>query len=257
MPSDRTSNEADFLLYERSARQYDRARFAGVAGRWGHTRQAAILRSLADTWTGKRVLEIGCGTGRITAELVRWGANVVATDISEEMLRVAAARFDGCEPARVPRFRVMSVFDIDVDLQEYDFVVMINVIGRLSDAGQAIRGIASRMSERSRLIFTFPCLTSVLLPAGLIVNLRGRSLTRDVTSRWYSPGTIEDLCRSAGMEVVQFRGNHYVPVPRLLFPTLPFFWACDRTVGKLFPRRCPSVFAECRLADARDSLGTS
>jgi len=248
MPSDRVSNQADFLLYERSARQYDRLRFAGVAGRWGHARQVEILKSLADTWTGKRVLEIGCGTGRITAELVRWGANVVATDISEEMLHVAAARFDGADLSRTPRFRVMSVFDIDVDLREYDFVIMINVMGRLSNAGEAIRGIASKMSAQGRLIFTFPCLTSILLPVGLIVNLRGRSLTRDVTSRWYSPRTIEDLCRSAGMDVVRFRGNHYVPVPRLLFPMLPFFWACDRTVGKLFPRRCPSVFAECRLA---------
>jgi 2-polyprenyl-3-methyl-5-hydroxy-6-metoxy-1,4-benzoquinol methylase len=248
MPTDRISNHADFLLYERSAPQYDRVRFAGIAGRWGHARQVEILKSLADTWTGKRVLEIGCGTGRITAELVHWGADVTAADISEEMLRVAAARFDGVDPSRAPRFRVMSVFDIDVDLREYDLVVMINVMGRLSNAGEAIRGIASKMSPQGRLIFTFPCLTSVLFAAGLVVNLKGRSLTRDVTSRWYSPRMIEDLCRSAGLEVVRFRGNHYVPAPRLLFPTLPFFWACDRTVGRLFPHRCPSVFADCRLA---------
>jgi len=250
MLCDQTSNKADYLLYTKSAGEYDRVRFAGVAGRWGHGRQVEILRSFADTWAGKNVLEIGCGTGRITAELVRWGANVVATDISQEMLDVARGRFDGRDPSRIPHFRVMSVFDIDVSLQEYDFVIMINVMGRLSNAHQAIREIASRMSARGRLIFTFPCLTSVLLPVAIVVNLRGRSVTRDVTSRWYTPGKIEDYCRSAGLEIVGFRGNHYVPVPRLLFVTLPFFWACDKVLGKLLPQRCPSVFAECRISNA-------
>lgn len=239
--------DADFRLYERTARQYDRVRFSGLAGRWGHRRQVEILRSFSADWRGKRVLEIGCGTGRITEALACWGTRVTATDISGKMLEVAQDRLRSQPNITAPEFRIMSVFDCDVDLRVYDCVIMVNVLGRLSDPGRALREIASRMDGRSRLIFTFPCLTSVLLPAALFVNRRGRSLTRDVTSRWYTPKTIQSYCRSADLEIVQFRGNHYVPVPRLLFPTLPLFWACDQVIGRLAPRRCPSVFVECRI----------
>jgi len=244
------SNEADYRLYTESAGRYDRVRFGGWAGQWGHQRQVEILRTLADDWRGKRVLEIGCGTGRITEMLVRWGANVTASDITTEMLEVARTRFQGYDPSRIPEFRVMSVFDIDIDLQRYDYVIMVNVFGRLSNARDAIQGIASRMSQDGRLVFSFPCLTSVLLPFGLLVNARGKSLSRDATSRWYRPKTIADYCHAVGLDIVRFRGNHYVPVPRLLFWTLPFFWACDKILAVRFPKQCPSVFVECRLPAA-------
>lgn len=241
------SRPADYLLYTKSAEQYDRVRFSGRAGNWGHRRQLDILKSLCDDWHGKNVLEIGCGTGRITEMLVRWGAKVTATDITAEMLDVARVRFKAYDPARVPDFRTMSVFDIDMNLQVYDYVIMVNVFGRLSNARDAIAGLASRMSRDSRLVFTFPCLTSVLFPFGLLVNARGKSLSRDATSRWYRPATVEGYCHWAGLEVVKSLGNHYVPVPRALFVMLPFFWVCERILARRFPKRCPSVLVECRL----------
>lgn len=239
--------DADFRLYERTAGQYDRVRFSGWAGGWGHRRQVEVLRAFCPDWRGKRVLEIGCGTGRITETLARWGACVTATDISKEMLGVARDRLRAQADLPTPEFRVMSVFECDLDLRGYDFIIMVNVLGRLSDPARALREIASRMGEQSTLIFSFPCLTSVLLPVALAVNWRGKSLSRDVTSRWYSPSAIRGHCLVAGLEIVRFRGNHYVPVPRLLFPTLPFFWACDKVIGELAPRMCPSVFVECRI----------
>lgn len=239
--------DADFRLYEKTARQYDRVRFNGLAGSWGHRRQVEVLRSFCPDWRNKKVLEIGCGTGRITESLARWGARVTATDISKEMLQVARDRMNSQADVPTPEFRVMSVFECDLDLRSYDYIVMVNVLGRLSDPARAIREIASRMGGQTTLIFSFPCLTSILLPAALAVNLRGKSLSRDVTSRWYSPRTIRCYCLTAGLEIVRFRGNHYVPVPRLLFPTLPLFWACDQVVGRISPRRCPSVFVECRI----------
>lgn len=249
MPST-MSNKADYALYERSASQYDRVRFRGIAGRWGHRRQIEIVKALADDWQGKRVLEIGCGTGRITEMLARWGARVTATDISGEMLDVAQSRLKDIPGVFSPEFRRMSVVDIDLDLKDYDLLIMVNVLGRLSNPVEAIRQIASKMSADCRFVFTFPCLTSVLLPFGLLANARGRSLSRDVTSRWYTPAAIRDDCAAAGLRIVGFHGNHYVPVPRLLFATLPFFWTCDKLLARRFPTRCPSVFVECRLSTA-------
>ncbi|HTA12509.1 MAG TPA: class I SAM-dependent methyltransferase [Solirubrobacteraceae bacterium] len=41
---------------------------------------------------GERVLDVGCGEGRFTAELVRAGASAVGVDVAEEPLRRARAR---------------------------------------------------------------------------------------------------------------------------------------------------------------------
>lgn len=239
-------NRADYSLYDRTARTYDHERFAGRAGQWGHSRQISILKDLAQSWQGKKVLEIGCGTGRITEQLVRWGAIVTATDISLEMIDVSRERFNGQAQLAPPEFRTMSVFDIDIDLGGFDYIVMVNVLGRLTNAGDAVAQIASQMSHSCRLVFTFPSLTSVLLPFGLLVNLRNKSLGRDVTSHWYRPDTIVQLCHDAGLEVTSWHGNHYVPRSGRLAVTLPLFQACDSLLAKRFPRRCPSVFVECR-----------
>lgn len=52
------------------------------------------IPAFAEFWkyTGKRVLEIGCGIGIDTANFVRWGAEVAAIDLSQKSLDIADAR---------------------------------------------------------------------------------------------------------------------------------------------------------------------
>ena len=181
--------------------------------------------------------------------LARWGACVTATDISTEMLDVARDRLRSQADLPTPEFRVMSVFECDLDLRAYDFIIMVNVLGRLSDPGRAIREIASRMGERgqSDLHFSLPDKRSV---AG--------GSRRQLAGQEPEPGRDVAMVHACGnqrllpfrrFEIVGFRGNHYVPVPRLLFATLPFFWACDKIIGRISPSRCPSVFVECRISE--------
>ena len=46
------------------------------------------LRKLADL-ADKRVLEIGCGEGRLTWQYAKWASSIVATDLDHDSLRVA------------------------------------------------------------------------------------------------------------------------------------------------------------------------
>jgi len=43
-------------------------------------------------WTGKRVMDLGCGIGTDTLDFVRFGADVTAVDLSEESVKIAAKR---------------------------------------------------------------------------------------------------------------------------------------------------------------------
>ena len=50
--------------------------------------EVRALRRAAD-WRGKRVLEIGCGNGRLTRRLARLGASIHALDSDPELIRAA------------------------------------------------------------------------------------------------------------------------------------------------------------------------
>ena len=48
-----------------------------------------LLNRLPQKLEGARILDAGCGTGQLTAELVKRGASVVATDISQSLIQIA------------------------------------------------------------------------------------------------------------------------------------------------------------------------
>ena len=56
-------------------------------------RQAASLVELLAPKAGERILDLGCGTGHLTAELVRRGAEVVGIDHSPDMVAQARTNY--------------------------------------------------------------------------------------------------------------------------------------------------------------------
>jgi 2-polyprenyl-3-methyl-5-hydroxy-6-metoxy-1,4-benzoquinol methylase len=81
----------------------------------------AALRRLAD-FDGLRVLEMGCGEGRLTRGIAREAASVLAFDPSGESVETARATFPAELAGRV-EFRVASAESIEVEPGSFDLVV--------------------------------------------------------------------------------------------------------------------------------------
>ena len=62
--------------------------------KWPYDPYAASIRALGDL-RGKRVLELGCGTGWLTVILCKLGATVDGVDISDEQVKIAGECVDG------------------------------------------------------------------------------------------------------------------------------------------------------------------
>src|ERR1051325_4455339 len=81
----------------------------------------ALRKSVVD-WKNKRVLEIGCGDGRLTVRLARLGANVQAIDPNADAIRLArrnkAVRF-----ANQIRYSVGNARQLKSKTESYDIVV--------------------------------------------------------------------------------------------------------------------------------------
>jgi Methylase involved in ubiquinone/menaquinone biosynthesis len=58
------------------------------------------LREVTD-WRGKKVLEIGCGNGRLTRRLARLGANIHAIEPAADLIQTARQRLPKSFASRV------------------------------------------------------------------------------------------------------------------------------------------------------------
>jgi ubiquinone/menaquinone biosynthesis C-methylase UbiE len=79
------------------AREYDRQRFGGLSGARVNERELEVVESLLPP--SGRVLDLACGTGRLTHRLAARGYDVVALDSSPAMLRHTLSSFTSNEPA--------------------------------------------------------------------------------------------------------------------------------------------------------------
>lgn len=127
------------------------------AGRYGHGAYFAPyakwlkIERQAIRFARGRVLDVGCGPGRVALYLQEKGHKVVGIDYSPGAVKVARAR--GVRDARVMEFK-----EVDADLGLFDTVVMFgNNFGLFESfrtARTMLRRLHGMMSEDGRIIAT-------------------------------------------------------------------------------------------------------
>lgn len=83
--------------------------------------EVRALRQVTN-WRGKRVLEIGCGNGRLTRRLARLGAQVQAIDPDSTLIRLARRNLPPGFAPRV-RFHVGKIGGLKYPSLAFDLVV--------------------------------------------------------------------------------------------------------------------------------------
>ncbi len=177
---------------------------------------ATILARLAPQ-AGERILDLGCGDGALTADLVSSGAAVVAVDASAPMVAAAVARGIA---ARVMDARALTF------TAEFDAVFSNAVLHWIPEADAVLAGVARALTPGGRFVAEFGGHTNV---AAIVVALRAAFASHDLTfqSPWYYPSPDEYRARldAAGFIVDDIR---LVPRPTPL-PTGMLGWL--RTFG--------------------------
>ena len=101
--------------------------------------------------TGTKVLEIGCGTGYFSKELVRTGADITAIDISPDLLFMAIQDViaDNIE------FQIENAYAMTFANDSFDFIVGSSVLHHL-DVEQALQECYRALKPGGTLRFTEP-----------------------------------------------------------------------------------------------------
>jgi cyclopropane fatty-acyl-phospholipid synthase-like methyltransferase len=154
---------------------FDRAYRAPITV-WGDTRIPREVSALARSGAPHGVLELGCGTGRLSRYVAQQGVRVTGVDFSS--VAIAKARERVANDDQRPEFTVADVTDLDQFAGPFDAIFDVGCFHCL-DAGQQTRYV----SEVFRLLAP----DGRLLIWALDTSPSGLPLTPETVSRTFGP----------------------------------------------------------------------
>ncbi|MBY8975778.1 methyltransferase domain-containing protein [Rhodobacteraceae bacterium NNCM2] len=174
-----------------SAKDYARhARFVSDLG--------APVLELLDPQIGEHILDLGCGDGVLTRELMHAGATVVGVDASPDM--IAKARADGIDA------HVMDAHDLTLD-GPFDAVFSNAAMHWMTKPDLVLKGIARCLKPGGRLVAEFGGMGNVAAIRTAIIAVLARDFGIKTTLHdiWYFPSVGEHSTRleEAGFEVTE------------------------------------------------------
>ena len=132
--------------------------------------RSTLLSWLPHDLRGARLLDAGCGTGALSVEAARRGADVVAIDLSPQLIQLASERRPDDLGFGSIEFRVGDMLDPKVG--RFDYVVAMDSIIHYTDrdAARVLAGLAERTSRA--ILCTFAPRT----PALAVMHAVGRMI---------------------------------------------------------------------------------
>ena len=188
-------------MSDRTAAVFDdaAARFDAIyadTGWWDRLARENVLWRFHETLAaigdarGRRVLDVGCGPGRYSAELAARGAAVTGIDFAPAMIERARALAERAGVADRCTFVASDVFAFRADAP-FDVVVANGFFDYAADPAATLRHL--RTMANGRLIATFPLLWAWRVPFRKLWRMSQRCYVRFYTLR-----AIEEACSAAG-----------------------------------------------------------
>lgn len=145
-----------------------------------------------------RVLDIGCGLGRLTSKLARAGREIVAVDLSSEMIACARARLPA---SRSVEFICGDFLELELGASSFDCIVTSAALHHMP-AEAALRKMRDLARPGGRLIVhDLRASTGVFDELGALIVLSYEAVLRLLRTGWpLSPGHVRRAWKRHGAE---------------------------------------------------------
>ena len=155
-------------------------------------RAASLNRLVARLVPAGDVLDLGCGSGGLTALLLRRGLRVTSQDPSDEMRRLCRARLS---EQGLPADGVVSGTATDIESGRFDAIVNLDVIEHIEDDRAAVAAMYRGLRRNGTLVLAVPAMSRLYGPKDVEVGHYRR----------YDRDGLERLLTDVGFEIERTR----------------------------------------------------
>ena len=156
-----------------------------------------------DMLEGKKILDIGCGTGFIANSIAKKGYDVTAIDIEPEGIKLAKK---GTGKKRKVTFLVGDFFEFDFKKESFDCVLLTDVLEHIKEDDKLLRGIQKVLKKKGVLIILVPAIQ-------FFFGYHDREIGHQ---RRYSKKNLKKQLNSAGFSIEKMRYWNMITIPMLL-----------------------------------------
>ena len=190
-----------------------------------------ILKEI--NWKGKKVLDVGCGTGNFALKAAKKGAIVLGIDFAEEAIKIAKkAR----KHANL-QFEKLNVKDVT---EKYDVIVSIGTLEHMDKPFNTLKILKKHLNPKGKIIVTTPNWTN---PRGYVLM-----------TLWYlfkAPVTLADLHYLTPIDHENWAKSMRM---KLKWKTIEKSWAHGDLLVKDFKKRIPNVLSDAKLPKKKENV---
>jgi trans-aconitate methyltransferase len=139
----------------------------------------SLLNILAPQ-AGEHILDIGCGTGHLTAQIAASGAKTIGVDKSASMVATAQQKYPEID------FRVMDATQLSFDTP-FDALFSNAALHWIPQAEQVVMGMARVLKSGGRLVIEMGGHGNVETIVSALQETVRTVARREITSGWYFP----------------------------------------------------------------------
>lgn len=190
-----------------------------------------VLREIK--WRGKRVADVGCGTGLLAYNIALRGAKVLGIDFSKEAIKAARSTYRHSNL----EFRCMSYKDL---AGKFDVIVSTGAIEHMDNPLRTLKQLKTHLQNGGSLVIVCPNWTN---PRGYILM-----------TLWYlfkAPVTLAD---KHYLTPIEFENWSKVLEMKLTWHTFDHDWGHGEGLIKDFKRRLPNVLRDARLPTNQENI---
>ena len=217
---------------------YNKVYIKGEKKHFTIKRESASLSEIKEvlkqiSWKGKKVLDVGCGTGLFAFSAAKKGAMVLGVDFSVEAIEIAQSQ-------HIHKNLKFTSVDVNTIKEKFDVIVSNGTLEHMDNPIKTLRLLKRHLTKNGCLIITSPNWT----------NPRGHMLI-PLLLLFDAPITLVDIHYFTPIDFKNFAKNLDM---KLSWNTFDHSWGHGKILVEDFKKRIPNVLRDSKLPNDKKKI---